>query len=356
MREQVLQAKAPPAAAARGRAGPAAVRVQLLEHVEEALRTLEKAVAAARLRVALGKEEVALYKNEMAHFARAGVPHCDAATAALLQAVGGVRQGAEAPPAVDAHLEELLQRHGARAPACQPGAPVAGRASPGLGFIGDVSAQTLSMMDRMVHQANATLRQVRTQAADSALAAVLQTGIASTEAMLGDAKVPLWADLLGDGGGRAPTDRLNPLTAVRSTLKLLGGGSGDTSPNRVGLGSAKTAVPHFEYSAAEAAALEQENVQLLEEQRETTAQDAKQIEASVRELSQLTSLANEKVLEQNEQFNVVLNNTAITKSNIDKAGKEVREAGESFWTSTKQLIALLWCCIISICVLNTLIR
>lgn len=69
---------------------------------------------------------------------------------------------------------------------------------------------------------------------------------------------------------------------------------------------------------------------LREEQEQASANDAKQIETAVRELSQLTSLMNEQVMLQSEQFSVVLKNTEEAQRTMSRALREVGKASQHF--------------------------
>nr|CCC94065.1 unnamed protein product [Trypanosoma congolense IL3000] len=116
------------------------------------------------------------------------------------------------------------------------------------------------------------------------------------------------------------------------------------------------AVPQFEYSEKEEELLKEAGVQLEQRQRQVSAEDAKMVEASVRELSQLTSLMNERVVQQNEQFSILLKNTEAAHSNMQKGVTEVKVTLTYFWNSTRQLIAILWISIFTLLTANWLIR
>lgn len=115
-------------------------------------------------------------------------------------------------------------------------------------------------------------------------------------------------------------------------------------------------VPHFDFSPEEKHRLSEQSVSLQLRQREASAHDAKMVEASVRDLSQLTSLMNEKVMEQAEQFSILVQNTAETRELMKRAVEELRKPTNRFWNSTRQLIALLWICTAITLVTNWIVR
>ncbi|RHW69038.1 hypothetical protein DPX39_100106700 [Trypanosoma brucei equiperdum] len=115
-------------------------------------------------------------------------------------------------------------------------------------------------------------------------------------------------------------------------------------------------VPQFEYSLEEQQQLRVENAMLEKHQRLVSAEDAKAVEVSVRELSQLTSLISERVIQQNEQFSILLKNTEAAQNNMQRGIGEVKQTLTHFWNPTRQLIAILWTSIIVLLLANWIIR
>ncbi|KAF8291508.1 hypothetical protein TcYC6_0123770 [Trypanosoma cruzi] len=123
-----------------------------------------------------------------------------------------------------------------------------------------------------------------------------------------------------------------------------------------GPSSADAATPQFVYTAEEEKRLTEANLVLQDQQKAASAEDAKAVEASVRELSQLTSLMNEQVVQQNEQFSILLKNTETAHNNMHKGVIEVQKTLSKFWNSTRQLILCLWVSTLVLLVANRIIR
>ncbi|KEG11087.1 syntaxin 1B/2/3 [Trypanosoma grayi] len=253
--------------------------LQLLQHLEAALETLEGTVGRWRLRLALCKEELALYKQEMFAFGRAGVLSCSDPAK--------TQEGGK-----DRHLSR--DNNISQSVSCLRNSEERPRSA----------VAVVSVVDRVLKKAARTVT-----------AAPLHSG------------AHVWSLMRGHGE-----------TGLRDLA----------SPDR--------AAPQFVYTAAEEERLAQTNAALLEQQKQASAEDAKAVEASVRELSQLTSLMNERVLQQNEQFSILLKNTEAAQSNMQKGVGEVGKSLTYFWNSTRQLIACLWLSTLVLLIANWVIR
>lgn len=260
--------------------------LQLLQHFEVALETLEGDLSRWRLRLTLCKEELALYKQEMFTFARAGVLSCSDPTKLYEE------RSEKRVTGVDREREE----------------------GSGMGFLTSLQAEgklrpaaaVVSVVDRVIKEA---ARTVTTSSLPHGTTA--------------------WSLISGRPSGKSGSQR----SLVQDT-----------------------SVPQFVYDAAEEKRLTEANLVLQEQQKEASAEDAKAVEASVRELSQLTSLINEQVLQQNEQFSILLKNTETAQMNMQKGVGEVKKTLSHFWNSTRQLIACLWFSTLLLLFANWLIR
>ncbi|RNF19966.1 syntaxin 1B/2/3 [Trypanosoma conorhini] len=145
-----------------------------------------------------------------------------------------------------------------------------------------------------------------------------------------------------------------PLPHGEQLWSLVAGGRGEASFRMSSLPEA--AYPQFAYNAEEVQRLTEANIVLQEQQKMASAEDAKAVEASVRELSQLTSLMNEQVMQQNEQFSILLRNTEMAHNNMHKGVTEVRKTLSGFWNPTRQLILCLWVSILVLLLANWCIR
>ncbi|EPY29387.1 syntaxin 1B/2/3 [Angomonas deanei] len=286
-----------------GEGGQVLLPIHVLNHFEQQLVSLQSLVADCRLKVVLCKEEVALYKNEMVYFRNAGVLSCEEDPTA----------GYAEPSSGEQHdmLRNVIEKRNEMIDVLVGTAP---------NLIGDVSKQTFSLVDNVVKRAAETVKAAGAQA-DQLFVKAIETGKNSTEALLHKG-VP---------------------SALRQGTIASAKEEEDSSP-------------FFTFTEEETAVLEKENLALVKQHEEALSLDAKLIEASVRELSQLTSLANEQVVIQNEQFSIALQNTEKVQSNMDKALKEMKKTEAMFWTNKKQLIALLWMCTIVLLVSNLIIR
>lgn len=99
-----------------------------------------------------------------------------------------------------------------------------------------------------------------------------------------------------------------------------------------------------EFSEAERDALQARHTELALVLQESSAVAAKEVEASVRELSHLTSLLSENAVLQAEQLASVAKNADEAHRNIDKVREELKKPGKSsLWLNpTRQMILLLW--------------
>lgn len=111
-----------------------------------------------------------------------------------------------------------------------------------------------------------------------------------------------------------------------------------------------------EPSAAEATSLRQEHDALMVRQHEELAEEAIEVEGAVRDLAQLNSLINEAVLTQREKFSILVKNTEEAQVTFRKAVSELEKPVEAFWNSSRQLMVLLWCCIVVLLAANWLMR
>lgn len=285
-----------------------ASRSQVLMHYKEILSTLWNRLAKARLQVALAKEELAQYKNDMFLLGRCGVltigidddddddgeDYRNVKGQAMEAAGGGLHAPLKTAP------------------------PVAGNAAERMGF-GRVTGATRQLMDGVVRRATDSVK-VATAHADIALTRV-------------GAELGGFAAVVGGGGGAAAAAAGEPL------------------PFR-----GHYAAQPMELSSAEERALREENESLQLQQRAASAQDARAVERAVRELSQLTSIMNERVVEQSEQFTTMIKHTEEAHMNMEKAIKEVKKPIHAFWNPTRQMIALLWICTFILIVANWMIR
>lgn len=112
----------------------------------------------------------------------------------------------------------------------------------------------------------------------------------------------------------------------------------------------------LQYTEEETLQLMQEHARLEARQCQVLAEDANQVEAAVRDLSQLNSLVSEAVSSQRETFNIVLKNTEEAQVNMQKATLELEKPLGKFWNARRQLIALLWCCILVLWISDWLFR
>ncbi|KAK7200544.1 hypothetical protein NESM_000110100 [Novymonas esmeraldas] len=306
----------------------------VVAHLHQAVSILEQRIGAKRLKVALAKEELALYKTELHLYGHCGVLSCSDAVAAEVarcrEAVcrdvasrGTVASGAEERNTADQHLRVS---HSHAMASRQP--PSAGKSGFGA---------TFRVVDGMMQRAAKTVKAAGTHA-DSALQVALTGGHAAARQLLHASASP--AD-------EALRHGVPPTLAGAGARVADGGGGGDVK---------LPVLPPLRLSPDEVAQLEEQSQALLQVQREASAHDAKAVEASIRELSQLTSLMNERVVQQTEQFSVLVRNTEAAHTNVKKAVVEVEKPLHRFWNPTRQLIALLWVCMAVLLTANGILR
>ncbi|KAG5464310.1 hypothetical protein LSCM1_00492 [Leishmania martiniquensis] len=300
-------------------------------HLRQAVSILEQRIAAKRLQVALAKEELALYKTEMFLYGHCGMLSCSDDEAAELarymetvrkDVVSRGQRGAIAGDSVGAG--ELFDDAGAQQRRHHSVAKLQ-PSMPGFGT-------TFRVVDGMVQRAAETFKvagshadaalQVALTGRHSAARELLHVGTASVAEML----------MMGTGSGGGSRSKLSRPPAERCL-----------STSGVGAPPLPTLQP-YQLTEDEEARLQEQNRALLQAQHEASAQDAKAVEASVRELSQLTSLMSEQVVQQNEQFSVLFKNTETAQAHLQKAVEEVQKPLGVFWNPTRQLVAALLMC------------
>lgn len=111
-----------------------------------------------------------------------------------------------------------------------------------------------------------------------------------------------------------------------------------------------------EYTAEETASLTLAHAQLVERQHDIVAEEVVQVEAAVQDLSHLNSLVSEAVWTQREKFSLVMKNTEEAHQNLKKATAELEKPLKKFWNARRQVIALLWWCILTMWFTNWLFR
>lgn len=120
-----------------------------------------------------------------------------------------------------------------------------------------------------------------------------------------------------------------------------------------------------QYSADELAKFQHANQTLHLRLRTSNIRAAKEIETSIRELSHLTSLLQEKSMEQAEQVSLLERNTRDSSRELEKAESELRKPLDQtakHWlrrlleNGTRQTIVLLWVCTFVLLLSNRLIR
>lgn len=290
----------------------------LIAHHLEAASILGQQVATARLQLTLAKEELSLFKAELHLFGHVGVLSCSEEVATELRQWRETRQSkstattAKTPP--PSSLPEALRDRPLTS--SSKSATVTAAAAPGF-------HNTFRVVDGVFQRAAETVRSAGSHA-DSALHLALTSSQAAARQLL-------------QAGAASVSDVRN----ISPGLFAFPGNSPASSSSMI---PPLPAAVNFNYTETEEAALEQQSMALLQAQREATAQDAKIVEASVRELSQLTSLMSDQVVQQSEQVATLLRNTEATQTNMSKAVEEVQKPLASFWNPTRQLICLLWVC------------
>ncbi|KAG5490616.1 hypothetical protein JKF63_00737 [Porcisia hertigi] len=314
----------------------------LVAHLRQTVSTLETHIAAKRLHVALAKEELALYKRELFVYGHCGVLSCSEEVSTQLAAcVDTVRKAAASRDERNAKTGEYdgADKRSAEADAQRGGHHLSSKPQATKSGFGS----TFRVVDTIIQQ---TAKSVKTAGshADSALQVAL-TGGHAVRQLLHAGTISVHGTLMLDSGARSGRDH-NHAEQIAETSMLAGG---------VGEPSLPTLQP-YELTSEEKASLEEQNAALLQAQHEASAQDAKAVEASVRELSQLTSLMNEQVMQQSEKFSLLIKNTELAHSHVKKAVGEVQKPLSTFWNPTRQLIALLWACTAIVLTANWLSR
>lgn len=336
--------------ASKGEKSPqTGLSTECLTHYQLALTMLDVSVVRWRLKVMLCKEEVVLYKNEMRLFRHDGVLTCEDPMQGLKRCPDGTLVPATAT--ASAGVGSPITSSGAAGgklsseerAAASPSAPALSsgasgwrgghKGGMGFGLVTGVSMQTLHLVDDVVKRATDTVKEAGARA-DSAL----------TFALTGHTTGGLLPRGSGSGsGGGGGSGGVFSLSALASSGLPFSGGRKTSGPGVVA-GGDKFVIPQFTYTSEEERQLGEQNAALQLAQRTSTAQDAKAVEAAVRELSQLTSLMTTKLTEQSEQFSSVLKNTEEANTLMEKATKEVAKPVNAFWNPTRQLIAVLWVC------------
>ncbi|KAG5488885.1 hypothetical protein JIQ42_00503 [Leishmania sp. Namibia] len=303
----------------------------VVEHLRQSVSILLQRITAKRLHVALAKEELALYKAEMFLYGHCGVLSCSDEVAAELahdmkmaRKETGLRGQRGNIAAENREADRIPDGVGASQVRHHSAARTHADKS---GF-----GTTFRVVDGMMQRAAETFKAAGSHA-DSALQVAL-TGSHSAARQLLHVGTSSVAEIFmlgaGPGGGGRPN-------LSRPDAEMFSTTAG------VGVAPLPTLQP-YQLSQEEEARLQEQNHALLQVQREASAQDAKAVEASIRELSQLTSLMSERVVQQNEQFSLLVKNTEAAQANVQKAVCEVKKPLSVFWNPTRQLVALLWVC------------
>ena len=160
-------------------------------------------------------------------------------------------------------------------------------------------------------------------------------------------KLKMASDMGNEVVGSALTSSTNHLASTMvSFLKKTRGDAGSSAPTPATTAataeSAPSARQRYVYSDVELAELEQQRQEILLEERNSKSTSAREIEQSIQEVSSLTSLMKEQVAMQDEQLQAIMGNTQASHDNISKASRQLDTPLQSFWNSTRMLIALMW--------------
>ncbi|KPI89012.1 hypothetical protein ABL78_1896 [Leptomonas seymouri] len=312
----------------------------LAAHLLQAVRIQEQRVASKRLQVTLAKEELALYKSELFLYGRSGILSCSDAVVAQLTQSRSLEFPSPLPADIKSHppLGSVeMRRHG---PFSSSAAGAAAQQPSRSGF-----GTTFRVVDGMMQKAAQTVKAAGTHA-DSALQVAFTGGQVAARQLLGVGTSSVEGIVLMGAGADRRRSFASPAARIPSSLSTA------TSVGAIHLPHPA----HDELTKEETARLEEQAQALLQLQDEASAQDAKAVEASIRELSQLTSLMSEQVVQQTEQFSILVRNTETAHTNVQKAVKEVEKPLRAFWNPTRQLIALLWACMVFLLSANWLAR
>jgi syntaxin 1B/2/3 len=280
-------------------------RTDLYHHLEELLVILESRVAQERLRATLCREEVDLFEGQMQLFASGWVAAADAPQATEDSTIQGRILSSRASASYRARgTSEAYSDHSLST------------------FVAGGEASSSSSATHIFRAAQKTERLLKDTVA-SATGSVLDIFRATASAARMGSSLPTALDHQGG-------------SSQRSAAPSLPGGY--VVPQRAG----SYVAADFHLTSDEMEMFQERNEQLLARQQLHASNDAKQVETSVRELSQLTSLMSEMVLQQSEQIGILAKNTDEAQANVLNATKELKKPLASFWTASKQLILLLW--------------
>ncbi|KPA81520.1 hypothetical protein ABB37_03869 [Leptomonas pyrrhocoris] len=322
--------------------GDAGTGTGLVAHLQQAVRIQEQRVASKRLQVALAKEELALYKSELFLFGHCGVLSCSDAVVAELTHYQPPSSSASPPsPRNDERWrrpldEEHVRRRGV--PSSSFSASLSRPSRSGFGT-------TFRVVDGMMQKAAQTVKAAGNHA-DSALHVALTGSHMAARQLL--------------SAGTSSVDGIVMMDADVDRRRISSNAAAESSTalsTKTGVGAIQLPpFTHDDLTKEEEARLQEQSQALLQLQNEATAQDARAIEMSIHELSQLTSLMNEQVMQQTEQFSILVRNTEAAHTNVQKAVGEVKKPLRAFWNPTRQLIALLWACMAVLLAANRLLR
>ena len=277
----------------------------LYKHLDEILVILESRVAQ-ELRAALCREELELYESDISFFAKGW-----ASESSYLQSESGSQKGLCEGASSSAQDRSVASGSGTMA------------SSSSATHIMNAARKTEKLLKSTVSSATGSVLDIirataaTTAAAVAAPSLVLPVAVASS-------------------------------TSSRSARHV--GASQD------GHFSAEAHRSELHLTEHEIERFELRNEQLLLQQRQRGTNDAKLVETSVRELSQLTSLMNEMVLQQSEQIGILAKNMDEAQANVLGATRELKKPLKKFWTSTKQLILVLWLSTAVVLIAHSLFR
>ena len=115
------------------------------------------------------------------------------------------------------------------------------------------------------------------------------------------------------------------------------------------------AVRHV-FTAAEELRFIEEHAALVEHEKQSHSSSARQVEKSVSELAQLTSLLNEKLVLQEEHMSIVQKNTDDAAHHLQKTAQELKKPQSRWLNPTRTLIVVLWVSTGVVVVANWMVR
>ncbi|KAL7707576.1 hypothetical protein N2W54_007480 [Lotmaria passim] len=326
----------------------------LAAHLQQAVSVQEQRVARSRLQVALAKEELALYKSELFLYGHCGVLACsDAAMAQLSQ----YRPQSLSPTSAE-DAASFASSTSPRLNTRNEASPLPSQLSedPPLRGAARLSTSSATASPKSFQSGFGTTFRV--------VDGMMQRAAQTVKAAGSHADTALQVALTGSHA--AARQLLNAGTSSVGGILMMGSAASTSTANgdhwrAASFTSAAGTVPlppitQDDLTEEEEVRLQEQGQALLELQHEATAQDAKAVEASIRELSQLTSLMNEQMAQQTEKFAIVVRNTEAAHTNVRKAVDEVKKPVQAFWNPTRQLIAFLWACMIVVLVANWISR